>query len=275
MAELLKDVSPIRFAISWSGACHNGIGVFKGWFNEYYKEALESGYAKIPLFWREDLLLSKKWFDDICDTTPMVGIQRYAGPILAIAGDEDELVPYHHAKEIVENSKNNKSKVVIVPNSTATIVVSHENEPRIPELGFSAPDGSERHQGTVSGSEKPELAPAVAERECPACLGTGIICPGDPNFGLVRGNGNGYAGCGGTGYSPCPDIWCNNGIKTCQNCRGSGIDQRGEPDQVCGGRGIVDCEFCNNTGIAPCICASSHVICDQCNGTGKVSEDSA
>lgn len=59
MAELLKDVSPIRFAISWSGACHNGIGVFKGWFNEYYKEALESGYAKIPLFWREDLLLSK------------------------------------------------------------------------------------------------------------------------------------------------------------------------------------------------------------------------
>ena len=100
-----------------------GIGVFKGWFNEYYKEALESGYAKIPLFWREDLLLSKKWFDDICDTTPMVGIQKYAGPILAIAGDEDELVPYHHAKEIVENSKNNKSKVVIVPNSNHTFNV--------------------------------------------------------------------------------------------------------------------------------------------------------
>lgn len=59
MAELLKDVSPIRFAISWSGTRHNGMGVFKGWFNEYYKEALESGYAKIPLFWREDLLLSK------------------------------------------------------------------------------------------------------------------------------------------------------------------------------------------------------------------------
>ena len=66
---------------------------------------------------------SKKWFDDIRDTTPMVGIQRYAGPILAIAGDEDELVPYHHAKEIVENSKNNKSKVVIVPNSNHTFNV--------------------------------------------------------------------------------------------------------------------------------------------------------
>lgn len=128
MAELLKDVSPIRFAISWSGACHNGIGVFKGWFNEYYKEALESGYAKIPLFWRKDLLLSKKWFDDICDTTPMVGIQRYAGPILAIAGDEDELVPYDHAKEIVENSKNENSKTVIVKNSNHTFNVLMPNE---------------------------------------------------------------------------------------------------------------------------------------------------
>ena len=93
MAELLKEVHSIKFAISWSGACHDGIGVFKGWFDEYYQEALENGYAKIPMFWRENLLLSKKWFDDIRDTTPMMGLIMYAGPILAIAGDKDELVP--------------------------------------------------------------------------------------------------------------------------------------------------------------------------------------
>lgn len=40
MAELLKEVHSIKFAISWSGACHDGIGVFKGWFDEYYQEAL-------------------------------------------------------------------------------------------------------------------------------------------------------------------------------------------------------------------------------------------
>ncbi len=45
----------------------------------YYQEALENSYAKIPLFWREDLLLSKKWFNDIRDTTPMVGAQMYEG----------------------------------------------------------------------------------------------------------------------------------------------------------------------------------------------------
>lgn len=59
MAKLLKEVHSIKFAISWSGACHDGIGVFKGWFDEYYQEALENGYAKIPMFWRENLLLSK------------------------------------------------------------------------------------------------------------------------------------------------------------------------------------------------------------------------
>ena len=111
-----------------SGACHDGIGVFKGWFDEYYQEALENGYAKIPMFWRENLLLSKKWFDDIRDTTPMMGLRMYEGPILAIAGDKDELVPYYHAKEIVENSKNENSKTVIVKNSNHTFNVLMPNE---------------------------------------------------------------------------------------------------------------------------------------------------
>ena len=128
MAELLKEVHSIKFAISWSGACHDGIGVFKGWFDEYYQEALENGYAKIPMFWREDLVLSKKWFDDIRDTTPMMGLRMYEGPILAIAGDKDELVPYYHAKEIVENSKNENSKTVIVKNSNHTFNVLMPNE---------------------------------------------------------------------------------------------------------------------------------------------------
>ena len=98
MAELLKEVHSIKFAISWSGACHDGIGVFKG------------------------------WFDDIRDTTPMMGLRMYEGPILAIAGDKDELVPYYHAKEIVENSKNENSKTVIVKNSNHTFNVLMPNE---------------------------------------------------------------------------------------------------------------------------------------------------
>ena len=155
--------------------------------------------------------------------------------------------------------------------AAATANAAQQNAPGLSESGGSAPQPLDIHKVTDSGDEKAEPSPAVGEeRECPSCHGTGILCPGDPNFGIDRGNGNGYAGCGGTGYSKCPDIWCNNGIKTCQNCRGSGVDQDGDPDPFCGGSGIVNCEFCNNTGIAPCICASSHQGCDQCHGTGKV-----
>ena len=55
---------------------------------------------------------------------------------MAIAGDEDELVPYHHAKEIVENSKNNKSKVVIVPNSNHTFNVLIPNASKANDVSF-------------------------------------------------------------------------------------------------------------------------------------------
>ena len=36
----------------------------------------------------------------------MMGLRMYEGPILATAGDKDELVPYYHSKEIVENIQN-------------------------------------------------------------------------------------------------------------------------------------------------------------------------
>lgn len=53
----------------------------------------------------------------------MMGLRMYEGPILAIAGDKDELVPYYHSKEIAENSK-----TVIVKNSNHTFNVLKPNE---------------------------------------------------------------------------------------------------------------------------------------------------
>lgn len=38
MAEFIgKYPEEIKVAVSWSGACHNGAGVFEGWFQEYYE----------------------------------------------------------------------------------------------------------------------------------------------------------------------------------------------------------------------------------------------
>ena len=53
----------------------------------------------------------------------MMGLRMYEGPILATAGDKDELVPYYHSKEIVENSK-----TVIVKNFNHTFNVLKPNE---------------------------------------------------------------------------------------------------------------------------------------------------
>lgn len=117
MAELLKDVPEMKCAVSWSGACHNGRGVFEGWFQEYYQEAVQNGYARMPMEWRSDLLLSKKWFDEIENSTPMDGWKQYKGPVLAVAGTKDELVPCQHAAEILDSceEENEKSEMLMVP----------------------------------------------------------------------------------------------------------------------------------------------------------------
>ena len=113
-AELLKETQEFTCVASWSGACQNGRGAFEGWFQEYYQEAEERGYARIPMGWREDLLLSKQWFDEIENTTPMEGFKKYTGPVLAVAGSTDEIVPCSHMKEIMAESTNEQSKMLIL-----------------------------------------------------------------------------------------------------------------------------------------------------------------
>lgn len=111
MAEFLgKYNESIKTAVSLSGACHNGEGVFRGWFEQYHDELEEKGYADIPMSWRDDLILSKKWFDEIRESNPMDELEKYKGRILAIAGTDDELVPYHHVHEIIQSSINAKSR---------------------------------------------------------------------------------------------------------------------------------------------------------------------
>lgn len=133
-----------------------------------------------------------------------------------------------------------------------------------------------------------EKAPTI----CADCNGTGIFCPGDPDFGKSRGNGNGYAGCGGTGFAPCPDINCNNGTYTDPNCGGSGLEtchgcggSGKDGDQECShcnGSGTIKCEYCHGagvyaheefcmgTGIIECITVDEHIVCATCGGTGYV-----
>lgn len=129
MAEFLgKYPEGINAAVSWSGACHNGEGVFSGWFEEYYEEAVKNGHAKIPMIWREDLILSKKWFDDIRTSSPMESLSKYKGAILAVSGTKDALVPYTHAKEIVDRCKGKVRKLRIIEKADHTFNVFESSQ---------------------------------------------------------------------------------------------------------------------------------------------------
>lgn len=88
----------------------------------------------------------------------------------------------------------------------------------------------------VTEKMQDEFQIKIPQVTCAACNGTGIYCPGDPDFGKEFRNGtNGYAGCGGLGYAVCPNNWCNGGWITCHNCGGSGK----ENCHGCGGTGLV------------------------------------
>lgn len=104
MAEFLGNhYKSINAAVSLSGACHNGEGVFKGWFEQYHDELKEKEYVEIPMEWRKDLILSRKWFNEIRESKPMEKLEKYKGNILAVAGTDDKLVPFDHTYEIIQS----------------------------------------------------------------------------------------------------------------------------------------------------------------------------
>jgi len=115
MAELFKIVPEIKFGVSWSGACQKDEGLFENWHKNHYNEAVKNGYALVPMPWGDNLILSKGWFDDIKNSNPLDGLKQYKGPILAVAGVEDDIIPFEHTSEIIKVCSNPNSRAIIYP----------------------------------------------------------------------------------------------------------------------------------------------------------------
>ncbi len=106
---------------------------------------------------------------------------------------------------------------------------------------------------------------------CETCRGSGIYCPGNPNFGYDRGNGAGMESCYGTGIIACPDINCHGGMYTCPECAGTGKNSDGTVCQSCNGRGVYPHEeFCMGTGYMACPNQDAHTVCPDCHGEKTV-----
>lgn len=117
MAAVLDKIPKLHCAVSWSGACQEHAGIFENWYQYYYPEAVENGYARIPMDWREDLRLSKQWFEEIQASTPLSELRNYKGPLLAVGGEQDQLVPSFHAEEILRTSSHPGSELILIPHA--------------------------------------------------------------------------------------------------------------------------------------------------------------
>jgi dienelactone hydrolase len=126
--ELVKRVPEIKFGVSWSGACQRNEGIFENWYQGYYEEAVKNGYASILMTWGDKLILSKEWFDDIKKSTPLDGIKGYKGPVLAVAGVDDDMVPCEHTFEIIKMCSNPKSKAIFYPKANHIFNVLEEDK---------------------------------------------------------------------------------------------------------------------------------------------------
>ena len=128
----------IKAAVSWSGACHDGAGVFSGWFDVFYPLAKENGFAAVPLGWRSDLIVPLEWFEEIKATNPMDALRKYDGELLVMAGDADMLVPMPHCEEIA--ATNPKAELIIYEGADHNFNVMTEDKSISQDLLFTTAD---------------------------------------------------------------------------------------------------------------------------------------
>jgi dipeptidyl aminopeptidase/acylaminoacyl peptidase len=87
-ATLAGTVPGVAAMVSWSGAVDNGYDEDP----DGHQEARENGYAAVDLGDRV-FHLSLAWFDSIEASHPLDDVAGYTGPVLAVVGSDDDVVP--------------------------------------------------------------------------------------------------------------------------------------------------------------------------------------
>lgn len=96
MAGTLPGVAAL---VSWSGAVSNGVDEDP----DLHDEARDNGYAVVDVGDR-DVNLSLAWFDTIEASHPLDDVIGYPGPVLAIVGSDDDIVPPEVSEVFIDES---------------------------------------------------------------------------------------------------------------------------------------------------------------------------
>jgi len=85
--------------LTWAGA------VDMSWYMEdQYEEAKTNGFTKMKFDWRSPLNLSLAWFNDVHNISLSKELTNFKGPVLAIAGTADTVVPLTDLDVIVASA---------------------------------------------------------------------------------------------------------------------------------------------------------------------------
>lgn len=67
----------------------------------YAEASTDKGYADYTTIYGQQQKLSKKWFDELLDSSPLDGIGAYKGPMLVVHGDKDEVIKQSEIDHVV------------------------------------------------------------------------------------------------------------------------------------------------------------------------------
>ncbi|MBU3135762.1 alpha/beta fold hydrolase [Clostridium gasigenes] len=113
-AQVVAGRSPKVSALAtWASASSNGNEGFEMFFT-LEEEANKNGSTTLTLPWGTKLELGKKWFDAMKNSRALDEVANYKGPLLAIAGSEDQVVPTKYAKDLVMHAGGNDATLRII-----------------------------------------------------------------------------------------------------------------------------------------------------------------
>lgn len=112
------------FGITWAGAPD----LSSMMNDEQYREAMENGYFTMEFDWRSDLHAGRQWAEDVRHKDVLQIFSRYTGPVLAIAGEDDDVVPPVWAEKIIQNNSHPSSHALIIPGADHTYRIFEEDD---------------------------------------------------------------------------------------------------------------------------------------------------
>jgi dienelactone hydrolase len=99
---------------SWSGDVQNGSNGWEYFFDVYYPTAQANGSVVVDLGWTT-VELSEEWFDTMAASHARDDVAGFVGPLLAVAGTDDESVDPIVARELVLHAGSLDATLRIIP----------------------------------------------------------------------------------------------------------------------------------------------------------------